>query len=92
MNKTTGQLQENFRLNASSLSKYQEVKRWIFVNYSRTKQICSKDPTRDPAAMEIGRVSKGKESKGKHKGKRTKMQLFASNAEARDTWLRNVLH
>ena len=42
--------------------------------------------------MEIGRVSKGKESKGKHKGKRTKMQLFASNAEANDTRFRSVFH
>ena len=41
--KTRGQLQEHLRLNAASLSKYQEV-REVVINYIQTKQIFNKDP------------------------------------------------
>ena len=57
-------------LNASSLEKYQHVKD-VTVNYLKTKQIFSKDPSKDPDAMEIGKVSK---CKGRGKGNGDKVQ------------------
>ena len=69
MKTTKGQPQEHLRLNASSLSKYQEVKD-VVVTCISTKQTLSKDRTRDPDAMEIGMVSKGTGKRtGKSKGK-----------------------
>ena len=59
MEKTRGQLQEHLRQNASALDTYQDVKD-VIVNYRKTKQSFNKNPSKDPDAMEIGTVSKGK--------------------------------
>lgn len=66
MHKTKGQLQKHIRLNTASLSKYQDV-REVITKYTKTKQIFNKDPSKDPYAMDIGKVTKGND-KGKGKG------------------------
>ena len=74
MEKTRGQLQEHLRQNASALNTYQGVKD-VTVNCPKTKQISSKDPSKDPDAMEIGTVSKGRgKGIGKAKGSKGKNQ------------------
>ena len=54
-------------VNASSLEKYQHVKD-VTVNYRKTKQIFSKDPSKDRDAMVLGQVGRQRKetcSKGK---------------------------
>ena len=74
MQKTRGQLQEHLRQNASALDTDQGVKD-VIVNCRKTEQIFSKDPSKDPEAMDIGTASKGRgKGIGKFKGSKGKNQ------------------
>ena len=67
LNKTSGALQQHLRLNARTLTTYQQTRDTI-VEYFRSKLILtSSSSSQGPAPMDIGFVGKGKKGKGKGK-------------------------
>ena len=75
LNKTSGALQQHFRLNARTLQTYQQTRDTI-VEYFRSKPILTSANSSShgggPAPMNIGSLGKGKGKKGKGKGKKGK--------------------
>ena len=75
LNKTSGALQQQLRLNARTLQTYQQTRDTI-VEYFRSKLILTSANSSShgggPAPMDIGFLGKGKGKKGKGKGKKGK--------------------